>query len=200
MAARFTEERHDNFDIYLPLWLARHNMPIFGVLSMCWAWHSRTFDGARADAADSAVLDANPMMNRRNLQAALLYFALVMGTGFALGCVRVPLLAPRVGERYAELIEMPFMLAAIVFAARYVVRRFALSPRPGIRLQVGFVALAMSVVAELMLAAVLQGRSVAAYIANRDPVSGLVYLVMLTMFALMPRILAYRGTTYRPPR
>lgn len=138
------------------------------------------------------------MMTRRNLQAALLYFALVMGTGFALGCVRVPLLVPRIGERYAELVEMPLMFLAIVFAARHVVHRFALSSRPGIRLQVGFVALAMSVVAELTLAAVFQDRSVAAYIASRDPVSGSVYLVMLMMFALMPGILGYRGTTPRP--
>ena len=32
LAARYTHERHDNFDIYLPLWLARHNKLIFGVL------------------------------------------------------------------------------------------------------------------------------------------------------------------------
>ena len=32
LAGRFTEARHDNFDIYLPLWLARHNKTIFGVL------------------------------------------------------------------------------------------------------------------------------------------------------------------------
>lgn len=32
LAARFTDERHDNFDIYLPLWLARHNKLIFGVI------------------------------------------------------------------------------------------------------------------------------------------------------------------------
>ena len=32
VAARFTEQRHDNFDIYLPLWLARHNKLIFGAL------------------------------------------------------------------------------------------------------------------------------------------------------------------------
>ena len=32
LAGRFTQERHDNFDIYLPLWLARHNKSIFGVL------------------------------------------------------------------------------------------------------------------------------------------------------------------------
>jgi len=32
LSARFTDERHDNFDIYLPLWLARYNKLIFGVL------------------------------------------------------------------------------------------------------------------------------------------------------------------------
>lgn len=32
VAARFTDDRRDNFDIYLPLWLARHNKLIFGWL------------------------------------------------------------------------------------------------------------------------------------------------------------------------
>jgi hypothetical protein len=32
VAGRYTEDRADNFDIYLPLWLARHNKTIFGVL------------------------------------------------------------------------------------------------------------------------------------------------------------------------
>jgi hypothetical protein len=32
VAARYTEDRRDNFDIYLPHWLARHNKPIFGTL------------------------------------------------------------------------------------------------------------------------------------------------------------------------
>jgi hypothetical protein len=32
LAARYTTDRADNFDIYLPLWLARHNKTIFGVL------------------------------------------------------------------------------------------------------------------------------------------------------------------------
>lgn len=31
-AARYTAERADNFDIYLPEWLARHNQRIFGTL------------------------------------------------------------------------------------------------------------------------------------------------------------------------
>lgn len=32
VAARYTEERADNFDIYLPEWIARHNKTIFGGL------------------------------------------------------------------------------------------------------------------------------------------------------------------------
>jgi hypothetical protein len=33
VAARYTVDRRDNFDIYLPEWLARHNKLIFG--SIC---------------------------------------------------------------------------------------------------------------------------------------------------------------------
>jgi hypothetical protein len=32
VAGRYTSERQDNFDIYLPLWLARHNKQVFGAL------------------------------------------------------------------------------------------------------------------------------------------------------------------------
>ncbi len=32
VAARYTDERHPNFDIYLPHWLARYNKEIFGPL------------------------------------------------------------------------------------------------------------------------------------------------------------------------
>jgi hypothetical protein len=32
VAARYTQDRNDNFDIYLPLWLARYNKEIFGPL------------------------------------------------------------------------------------------------------------------------------------------------------------------------
>lgn len=32
VAARYTDDRRDNFDIHLPLWLARNNKTIFGAL------------------------------------------------------------------------------------------------------------------------------------------------------------------------
>ena len=135
----------------------------------------------------------------RTFKSAVLYFAIVLGTGFVLGSIRVPFLVPRFGERYAELLEMPIMLVVIVMAARHVVRRFNLSSSLSVRLKVGFAALAMSVLAELLLAAALQSVSVAQYIASRDPVSGSVYLGVLLLFALMPSILAraqHNGRTF----
>jgi hypothetical protein len=47
VAARYTDDRRDNFDIYLPAWLARHNKTIFGslyaigVLYAAMAWLRR---------------------------------------------------------------------------------------------------------------------------------------------------------------
>ena len=32
LAAWYTDDRRDNFDIYLPLWLAKYNKLIFGLL------------------------------------------------------------------------------------------------------------------------------------------------------------------------
>lgn len=37
IAARYTDDRRDNFDIYLPQWLARHNKLIFGTLYIAGA-------------------------------------------------------------------------------------------------------------------------------------------------------------------
>ena len=133
-------------------------------------------------------------MSIPTLKPAIAYFAIVISAGFVMGTIRVPFLVPRLGERYAELLEMPFMLVVIVLAARYVVRRFALPASLPLRLRVGFAALTMSVAAELLLATVLQGRSLVDFIASRDPVSGSVYLGMLLVFALMPAILGWRST------
>jgi len=130
---------------------------------------------------------------KQTIHAGITYFALVLGAGFVMGMVRVPLLVPRLGERMAELAEMPFMFVVILMSARFIIRKFALPARTPVRLGAGLLALGLSVAAELLLAAVMQDRSVAAYIASRDPVSGGVYLAMLVVFALMPLILARVG-------
>src|SRR5579863_1142965 len=47
LAARFTADRADNFDIYLPNWVARHNKATFGTLFaineliVLWCWLKR---------------------------------------------------------------------------------------------------------------------------------------------------------------
>lgn len=126
-------------------------------------------------------------------RAALGYFAAVFGAGFLLGVLRVGVVVPRLGERWAELLEMPVMVLVILLSARRLVRPPARvrSPRQG--LGVGLVALGLMLAAELLLAVALQARSLAEYLASRDPVSGSVYLGMLLMFALMPALLARRA-------
>ena len=122
------------------------------------------------------------------IRATLVYFAIVLGTGFLLGMVRAPFLVPRIGERWAELAEMPIMGATIFFAAGYILRRFPAIHFPSRALVVGFLALTLSVVAELGLAVAFQSQTLSEYLAGRDRVSGSVYLAMLVVFALMPRL------------
>jgi hypothetical protein len=130
------------------------------------------------------MTDCKPLIT--TLHAGFLYFILVLGTGFILGVFRVPLLVPRIGERWAELAEMPIMGAAIFFSAGCVLRRFPEVNFPRESLAVGFLALTFSVAAELGLAVLLQSQTLAAYISSRDKISGSVYLGMLIVFALMP--------------
>ena len=121
----------------------------------------------------------------RMLHATLTYFTSVFGLGFVLGAVRVPLLVPRLGERFAELLELPIMLAASYFLARWVVERcgpFSATQR----LAVGTIALALMVVAELGVVVAVQGQPLTQYVASRDPVSGTAYVLALIGFACMP--------------
>ena len=122
------------------------------------------------------------------IRAALVYFAIVLGTGFLLGVFRVPVLVPRIGERWAELAEMPIMAAVIFFAAGYVVRGFPEICSPRRSLVVGLLALALSITAELGLVILLQNQTLAEFVRSRDRLSGSVYLGLLLVFAVMPRI------------
>lgn len=54
------------------------------------------------------------------------YFLIVFADGFVLGVVRTVSLVPRIGVRWAQLLEMPVMLAVIYWAARWVTQRVRL--------------------------------------------------------------------------
>jgi len=121
----------------------------------------------------------------------VVYFSLVFGVGFLLGIVRVLALVPRLGERWAELVEMPLMFVAIVLSARFVVRRFPATQRASYLVS-GGIALLLLVVVELSVVLAIRGMSIGQYFAERDPVAGSVYVVMLVIFAVMPWLLGGR--------
>lgn len=125
------------------------------------------------------------------LKAGILYSALVFGAGFVLGPTRILWLVLRFGIRLAELMETPIMLVGVIFAARWVVRRFTLPPTFS-RLSVGLIALGLLLIAEFTLVLQLRGLTIAEYLTSRDPVSGTVYYAMLGVFTVMPLLVARR--------
>lgn len=120
------------------------------------------------------------------LSPAVFYFFLNFAVGFLLGPVRIFWAVPRFGERAAELMEQPIVLAAMFLAARVTVTRFKLSKNDSTPVFVGLLALTFMVVAEVTVVVLLRRVAISEYISSRDPVSGSVYLVMLLIFGLMP--------------
>jgi hypothetical protein len=133
---------------------------------------------------DSFRVERHPLV--RSAAAGAAYFAIAFGAGFALAFVRIPILEPRLGVRWAELAELPVMLLVITLAAGWVVRRFAIRPRWPDRAVLGLVALALMLAAEFGLVLSLRGMTIGAYFASRDPVSGAAYYASLLYFALLP--------------
>jgi hypothetical protein len=130
----------------------------------------------------------------RVLTVAAIYFALVFACGFVLGVVRTLWVAPAIGVRYAELAEAPWMLVAIVLAARVLVARHPLLASWQAWLGVGMAALALLLLAEFTVVLGLRGLTLARYFASRDPVATAVYVLMLGLFAAMPALM------FRPRR
>jgi hypothetical protein len=120
------------------------------------------------------------------LKSGLLYFTLVFGAGFILGAVRTRWVVPRVGARWAEIMEMPIMLVVTIVAGRWVVLRFALPSVSSVRIGMGGIALGLMLVAEFGLVLWVRGMSIKQYFATRDRLSGTVYYLLLGVFAIFP--------------
>ena len=103
------------------------------------------------------------------------------------------LLEPRIGTRYAELIEIPIMLLVIYLAGRFVVSRTRAIESRLHYLIVGVSALSMLLVFELSLVLGLQKMPVDEYLESRDEVAFVAYIVALIIFALMPLLLKLAG-------
>lgn len=127
------------------------------------------------------------------VRASLRYFLIVFAAGFVLGTARTLWLAPRVGERSAELLEMPVMLAISWFAARHVVRRVGGAFRPLDRVATGMLALIMLLATEFAVVVTMSGQDLVAYLRERDPVAGIAYAISLLVFAALPALVRVRG-------
>ena len=135
------------------------------------------------------------------LKAGASYFGVVFAAGVVLGVVRVLWALPRYGERTAELMEAPVMLAVIVAAAWWITRRFASAFSPMQRFGTGMVALGLLVAVESWFVLLLAELTLAQYLAGRDVVAALVYVTLLGLFAAMPALMPRRHVVAnsRPP-
>ncbi len=128
----------------------------------------------------------------QRLTPALAYFLIVFGAGFLLGTIRVLLILPILGERAAELLEMPFMLIFIVLVAHWIDRRFLMGVDDRGRIGVGVLATGLVLIADLVVGIALRGMTPHDVLFARDPISGAAYYLSLLLFAVMPWLVAPR--------
>jgi hypothetical protein len=122
-----------------------------------------------------------------SIKAGAIYFALVFGIGFVLGTARVLVLAPRLGELTATLLELPLILAAAWIICGRLIRRFAVPSDVVARLGMGAFAFLLLMIAELGLSIAL-GQSLEEYLlAFRSP-QAVVGLAGQLLYAAFPLI------------
>jgi hypothetical protein len=131
------------------------------------------------------------------LFCALKYFSLVFNAGFICGSIRVPFVQPRIGDRYAQLLEMPIMLFVIWKSSHFIVSNLSTPNRNNrerqcapsflARFTVGMIALVLMLAVELLGQVWMTGwKGLAAFVFERDPVSGPVYFLSLAALAIFP--------------
>ena len=124
----------------------------------------------------------------RSLCAGGVYFAGVFALGFALGMVRALMTAPAIGEFAAVLLEIPILLIASWFTAKWCVALFSVPPGGAERLTMGFVAFSLTMVAELALSVILFGQTVSEHVATYTHFIRLVGFAAQLVFAVIPYV------------
>jgi hypothetical protein len=143
--------------------------------------------------------------HNKTLILSLYYYLRVFMSGTLCAFVRIPFLEPYLGERYAQLLEMPFMGIFIWKAARSVVAELRVGKEPEFKTNTGSVSVRREGLAVGLLALFWfllteagmyvwinrgkSGRGWTAYLWGRDPVSGVVFFGMLAWFGALPGIM-----------
>ena len=129
---------------------------------------------------------AHPRM-LRIFHFSAIYFGMVFAAGFVLGPIRVLVLEPRVGTRWAELLEMPVMIAAILVIARGLVRRHSPPWTRSAYLAAGVSGMLMVIIADIGVGIGLREMTASEVFTQRDPISGTAYYLALLIFGLAPQ-------------
>ena len=127
----------------------------------------------------------------RATKAGAFYAIIVFVIGFILGTIRVLLLAPRLGETIAVIVEAPVILAASWFVCRWCVDRLDVRRTVSPRSLMGLVAFLVLMSAEIGLGAVL-GRSLGDQLAAFKLSPGAIGLGTQVIFAMFPVIQGWR--------
>lgn len=122
------------------------------------------------------------------VKAGFVYFALVFAVGFVLGTIRVLVLAQRVGELGAVVIEIPIMLLASWMICCWLIRHLQVSRDLSARITMGVAAFAFLMIAELALSVWIFDNPVAAHFANYTTAHGGLGLAGQVAFAAFPVI------------
>ena len=122
----------------------------------------------------------------QTLMAAALYFAIVFAAGMLLGAIRVSLVVPKLGETLAVLCESPFLLAVMVWAARWVPYTIALENGIPSLLLMGVVALGLQQLADVLVGIGLRGITIERHLAYFASKAGRIYAALLILFVIMP--------------
>lgn len=114
----------------------------------------------------------------------LRYYAIVFAIAFALGVARTLMIAPAIGVTAAVLFEVPVLIMVSWLATRRLLRRHPLSLSH--RALMGAVAFALTMASESILAYLLRGQDIAAWVAEVARPLGLVGLAGQIVFGIMP--------------
>lgn len=133
-----------------------------------------------------------------------LYFLVVFSSAFILGTIRVFYLQPRIGRRYAELLEMPVIVVVCWGTANHIISRLGLRRHNHVgeagALSAGILSTLWLLTTELGAVAVRAGdwEGVLKDITHRDSVSGPAYCLAVLLYTIMPWYLwpAQTGCTH----
>lgn len=125
------------------------------------------------------------------LKSAVVYFALAFAAGFVLGPIRMFVLTPRIGAVAAVLIELPIILTASYFIARWVLRRYRIGASASQRFAIGVLAFVMLMSAEFLLSMAF-GQSPREFVLSMATLAGSIGLGGQILFAFIPLLVPTR--------